>query len=318
MKRAVAILGIAASVLLAGCARTPSAKEKASWSAEIARLTAEQDSLRAHAAAIVARDPRIQALPQGDVVVSVPTAFVEEVLVRVFAEVADNITLRLTGIKAHVSKSVKKIVTIGHFTVDVRVDEVLGELRPQKPDMSFDGGRIGLRLPVEVHRGTGAATIHFVWDGKNVAGAACGDMDITQKVSGTVIPARYVVSGALDLAMKDNHIVGTPRLPVTKVNLKVRPSKESWAAINKILDPRSGLCGFVIDKVDVPTLLEDLVQKKGFNVTLPFHKLRPFTIPGGVSDSVSVQGRVVAVEATSNMLRIDPDAILYGANVSLK
>jgi hypothetical protein len=318
--RATVVLALAALLAVAGsgCARKPSASETKQWTDTIARLEAEQDSLRTVAAAMIARDPRLSGLPQGDVVVSVPTSFVRNVLLRVFDEVADHVTLRLGGIKARVEKSVKKIVKIGDFTVDIRIDEVVGELRPQEPAVRFDGGRIGLRLPVEVHKGTGKATIHFVWDGKNVAGVACGDMDVTRTLTANVVPARYVVSGALDLAMKDNRIVGTPRLPVTRLNLKVSPTKASWDQVHALLDEKKGACGYVLDKVDVPNILRKLVQEKGFNVTLPFHKLRPFTVPGGVSDSVSVQGRVLAVEATSNMLRIDPDAILYGVNVSLR
>ena len=316
---ALALVGLA-FVLSAttGCSSRASKQQTATWNAEIARLQGEQDSLRARAAELVKADPRIQALPQGDVVLSIPTSFVRNVIQRVFEEVASSVTLQLSGIKAHVEKSVKKIVTIGNFVVDISVDEVIGKIRPQKPDIGFDGGRISLRLPVQVHEGTGKATIHFVWDGKHVADLTCGDMDITQKVSGNVVPARYVVSGTLDLAMKDNRIVGTPHLPVTKVNIKVTPSKDSWKAIEAILEEKRGACGYVLDKVDVKSILRNVVQGKGFNVTLPFHKVRPFTVPAGVSDSVSVQGRLVAVEATSNMIRIDPDVILYGADVTLK
>ena len=89
-------------------------------------------------------------------------------------------TLSLGGIKAHVAKTVKKVVTIGEFVLDVDIHEVTGKLQPGRPDVRFGGNQVSMSLPVKrQRRDTAQATIHFVWDGKNVAGVTCGDMDIT-------------------------------------------------------------------------------------------------------------------------------------------
>src|SRR5262245_6343597 len=115
---AAALFGLA---LFSGCARQASPKQVREWDAELARLQAEQDSLRARANVLVQADPKIMALPEGDVVIRVPTSFIRNVLEKVFEDVASRVTLRLGGIKAHVQKKVKKLVTIGEFTVDVDV-----------------------------------------------------------------------------------------------------------------------------------------------------------------------------------------------------
>ena len=61
--------------------------------------------------------------------------------------------------------------------------------------MRFGGNRIAIALPVTVASGGGKATIRFKWDGKNVSGAVCGDMDVEQVVTGSVKPDRYPVAG---------------------------------------------------------------------------------------------------------------------------
>ncbi len=309
---------IAALVLGAACARKPSSEQLQAWKAEIQQLQAEQDSLRQRAAMLVKEDARIQGLPKGEVVIAVPTAFLKSVIERLFTDVVSNVTLRLSGIKAHVAKSVKKIVTVGEFVVDVEITEVLARLKPGQPEITFGGNQVSLSLPVEVTEGRGEAIIHFVWDGKNVADLTCGDMDVTQKVSGDVIPTGYLVSGALSFSMDGKRVIGTPAFPETKLNIRVTPSQESWDAINAILAEKSGVCGWVLDKVNVPNLLENLVQKKGFNVKLPLQKIKPFALPAGVSDTVKVGDLAIALDARTNAIRIDPDAIWYSASVAVK
>jgi hypothetical protein len=309
---------LCAATVLAGCSRQPSSQETQQWDAELQRLQTEQDSLRARAADLVKADPFIAGLPEGDAVIRIPTSFIRIVLEKVFQDVAGNVTLRLGGIKAHVENTVKKVITIGKFTVDVDIQEVVGKLGPQKPDVYFTGGKIGMKLPVNVTSGYGKAKIHFVWDGKNVAGVACGDMDVTQVVTGNVIPSKYVVAGTLGLGMKGNQVLCTPHFPETKLNIRVTPTKESWAAVDSLLGTKSGPCAWVLGKVNVHGILENVVQNKGFNVKLPLSDLKPFVIPAGIRDSVSVGKRTLVVEASSNSVRVDPDAILYSASVALK
>jgi hypothetical protein len=305
-------------VVVPGCSRKSSTEQVRAWGSEIQRLEAEQDSLRARVTELVEKDARIRSIPRGSVVVSVPTVFLRSVITRVFDDVADKVTLVLTGLKAHVAKKVKKVVPIGEFVLDVDIHSVRGKLRPGQPDIRFEGNQVSMALPVTVSEGGGEATVHFVWDGKNVAGATCGDMDVTEEVSGTVIPSTYVVSGSMNLAIRGREIVCTPVFPETKLRIRLKPSQASWDSVNAILAEKRGVCGWVLDKVNVPALLEKIVQEKGFNVKLPVQKIRPFAVPAGVRDSVTVGEKVLTFDTRTKSLRIDPDAIWYSADVALK
>jgi hypothetical protein len=170
-------------------------------------------------------------------------------------------------------------------------------------------------LPVTVREGRGEAVIHFIWNGKNVAGATCGDMDIRQRVDGTLVPAEYRMSGTLSFDLRGSRAIGTFHFPETKLRIRVRPSKESWAAIHAILEEKSGVCGWVLDKVGVPDLLTGVVETRGFNVKLPLDRLQPMIFPAGAQDSVTVGGRTIAVNAQTHTFRIDSDAIWYSADV---
>jgi hypothetical protein len=317
-RRSLSGVALLLLVLGASCAGKPSPPQVQAWNAELARLQAEQDSLRAREVELLNQDPRIHSLPVGDVVVCVPTAFVRQVIERVFDDVVDDVTLSLGGIKTRVARKVKKCITIGEFVLDVQIDEVTGKLRPGQPDCRFGGNRVAMSLPVTLSEGHGAATLRFVWDGKHVAGLTCGDLDITQKVSGNVIPAQYRVRGRLGLTSRGNEIVCTPVFPETKLRLRVQPSPASWNAINATLAEKHGVCGWMLDRVNIPGLLEGIVQDKGLNVKLPVNKLKPFALPAGVRDTVTVAGKHRSFETRTNTLRLDPDAIWYSATVDVK
>jgi len=71
-------------------------------------------------------------------------------------------------------------------------------------------------MPVGVDSGDWRATVNFKWDGKNISGAVCGDMDITQEVKGDVWSDRYAVAGghgADRLGAADPGRTGLPARP---------------------------------------------------------------------------------------------------------
>jgi hypothetical protein len=309
---------LALAMLASGCSRRATPDQVRAWETELSRLQAEQDSLRSRAAELIAADERILNLPKGEIVVAVPTAFVRSVVERLFHDVVSHVTLSVSGIKAHVQKKVKKVVTIGEFTVDVDITRVVGTLRPGKPGIAFGGDSVSLSLPVSIAKGTGEAIIHFAWDGKNVAGLTCGDLDVVQKVTGTVIPGNYVVAGVLSLSHRGRKIVATLHFPETRWRLRVKPSQESWDAVHALLEEHRGVCGWVLDKVDVPRLLTNLAEEKGFSVKLPLDKIRPVVLPAGIQDSVRVGERTLAIAAQTNTIRIDPDAMWFSARVRLE
>ena len=64
--------------------------------------------------------------------------------------------------------------------------------------------------------------------------------------------------------------------------------------MQKILDDQEGVCGFVLDKVDIAGVLEGLIGK-GFNVRLPTEKIKPMAIPVGIAPTMTVRGEPVTI-----------------------
>lgn len=319
MKRGTGSLLFVALLSLAACGREPSAAQRSQWHEEIVKLTADADGLRARLRAITDADPRRAGLPDGDVVIAVPTAFLDSLVHRVFEDVANRVELSLSGIEVHKKKTLKKgRIPIGDVTADLLIEQVQGRLGPGTPRVTFGGDEVSLALPVELIEGTGDASVHVRWHGRNVAGAVCGDLDLRERVSGSVKPATYDLSGTLSFSAQGAEIVATPRFPETKLQLRVEPSKASWAAIDRILARQTGLCGWVLEQVDLKKLLAKEFSQKGFGVKLPLDKIRPFEFPAGLSDSVEVRGKRLALDVKADTLRIDDTAVWLGAKVEVR
>jgi hypothetical protein len=74
----------------------------------------------------------------------------------------------------------------------------------------------------------------------------------------------------------------------------------------------------VLEQVDVKALLARQFQEKGFGVKLPLHKIKPFRFPAGLSESVTVRDRTLALEVHADTLRIDDTAVWLGARVGVR
>ena len=283
---------------------------------EIAALEQEIPVLKEKLNDLIASDRRLVGMPESGVRVGVPTSLARTMIERVVTGFVDSVTLRLSNIKVHKAGKIKKVISIGEYELDVAIVDVMGQLKTGKPRVDFGGNKLALALPVEVASGSGEALIHFEWDGKNVSGAVCGDMEIDEKVAGNVKPSKYPISGALQLTATTHQILASPRLPPVKVNLKVDPSAESWAAVQQILDSKGGVCGFVLDKVNIKGVLEGLLEK-GFDVRLPTEKIKPVAIPVGISPTMNVRGKPVTIGVKVGQLAITEHMIWLGADVTV-
>jgi hypothetical protein len=306
-----------ASVLLASaaCGREDRVSPE-TIRAQIQALEKERASLRDRMNDLMTRDPRIQGMPESPVRVGVPTTLARELIQRVVAGFVDQVTLELKNLKVKKSGRVRKVVTLGEYDLRVEIHRVSGRLKTGKPEVRFGGNQVTLAMPVTVASGSGNATIHFKWDGKNVAGATCGDLEVNQDVSGGVKPDTYPVSGGLELTATAQEILAQPRFPLIKVRLKVLPSPESWAAVDRILGEKEGVCGYVVDKVNVRGIVQRLVDK-GFNVRLPTEKIKPMAVPVGIEPTMEVRGEPVALGIKLGKLAITEQMIWLGANVSV-
>ncbi len=283
---------------------------------QIVALDTERTALRARLEDLVTRDPRLDGMPDTPVRVAVPTTLARDLVQRVIAGVADQVTLELRNIRVRRTGTVRRVVTLGTYDLKVSVDRVLARLRAGTPRLTFGSNRVAVALPLTLASGTGRATVDFTWDGRTIGGAVCGDMHITQPVTGTVVPRTYPLSGALDLTATDASILVRPRLPRLRVHVDVTPSPESLAAAQKILDDKRGLCGFVLDRVDIMGAVNRLVAR-GFDVRVPTEKVTAMALPVGVEPTLLVRGEPVALGIRVGDLAITEHAIWLGAHVTV-
>ncbi len=310
---------LALALLLAaspGCGRREGAATPEQMKAKIAALEQEIPALRQKLGDLVATDRRLRGMPTTGVRVGVPTPLARTMIERVVGGFVDSVTLRLTNLKVKKSGTVKKVITIGQYDLAVVIEEVVGHLKTGTPRVEFGGDRVALSLPVRIASGTGNANVNFKWDGRNVSGAVCGDMEVNEDVAGTVKPEEYPVAGALQLTATAREILASPRFPVIKVNLKVEPSAQSWAAVQAILDSKGGVCGYVVDKVNIRGVLEGLIGK-GFNVRLPTEKIKPMAVPVGIAPTMRVGEKTIRIDVKLSDLAITDHMIWLGADVAL-
>jgi hypothetical protein len=315
VRTAVVLLPAVAALALA-CGRgdrtTP-----AELRAQLDALEKQRDALREKVNALMQGDPLLEGMPTQPVRVGVPTALARELITKVVTGFVDQVTLELKNLKVKKAGTVKKVVSIGQYELQVRIHRVTGKLKTGPPTLKFGGNQVSLAMPVTVASGSGRATINFKWHGKNVSGAVCGDMDITQEVSGGVKPANYPVAGGIVLTATAREILASPRFPLIKVNLKVQPSQASWAAVEKILEDKEGLCGYVVEKVNVLKIVQGLVER-GFNVRLPTEKLKPMAVPVGIEPTMQVRGQPVELAIKVAELAITERMIWLGADVRVE
>ncbi len=317
MRSAVVALSALLAFAATACSREPSSAERAAWQAEIARLAERADALQERLEKVIDADPRHADIPDGDVVIAVPTVFLDALVQRVFADVARRVDLTLAGIETHKEKTLRKGIPLGDVTVDLLVERVSGRLGPGTPTIVFGSDEITLSLPVEVVEGSGEGSVHVSWKGRNVAGMVCGDLDLRERVSGSVVRATYPLAGTLRFSAQGAEILATPRFQETKLQLRVVPSAETWARVDAILASQTGLCKWVLEQIDVKGLLAKQFQEKGFGVKLPLHKIGSFRFPAGLSESVMVRGRPLALDVQAETVRIDDTAVWLGARVGV-
>lgn len=310
----VAALAILLAVTLVWMRRLLATANVERLRVEVAALERERDLLQRKLDELVPRDKYLQGMPTTSLRIGIPTSLTRDLIERVTAGLVDQVTLILEGLRVRKGGTIRKVVSLGEYDLDVTIDRVVAHLRTGAPTVEFGGNRVKVALPISVASGTGSATIRFKWDGRKLAGALCGDLDITREVSGGVKPARYGVSGSLILASTAEQIVVTPRFPVLTVNLKVVPSAESWAAVRKVIADKEGVCGFVLDRVNILDAVQRIVDK-GFNVRLPTDKLKPMAVPVGIEPSVTIRGRVINLGMRVGGLAVTKDVIWLGADV---
>jgi hypothetical protein len=284
--------------------------------AEVASLEQERDSLRTRRAELMVRDVRMKDMPDTPVRVGVPTGLARSLIEKVLIGFADRISVELRNIKASKTGTVKRVVTLGDFSLNINVDRATARLKPGAPTITFGGDAVAVALPVTVVSGAGRATVHFRWNSSNVGGALCEDMDVTQEVRGTVVEHTYPVDGRLLLTATGTRVMVTPRVPPVTIHVEIEPSDESWAAAQKVLDDKTGVCGFVLDRANVMGDVRTFIDR-GFDVRVPLDRIKPVDFPVGVEPDIDVRGRKISLKVNVSRLSIAEPMIWLGVDVAV-
>ncbi len=283
----------------------------------IAQLTTERDRVRAQVLAAVSVDPQLTGMSDRQLAIGVPTTLARLLVSTFVTGVADQVTLELGNLRIRKQGTVRRVVTVGEYDLQVRITRVTAQLAAGAPDLQFGGNQVRLALPVRVASGSGSASVDFQWDGRNIGSAVCGDMQLREVVTGMVVPATYQLSGTLLLSSTDDAIMVTPRLPSLRVKIRVTPTQASWALVQKVLDDKRGMCGFVLDRVNIRESLEGLFAR-GFDVRLPIERVKPLALPVGIATTMDVRGTPVTMDVTDGGLTITSRMIWLGANATLR
>lgn len=284
--------------------------------AQIVALDEERARLRARLDDLVGDSPSLVGMPQTPVKVAVPTTLVRGLVERIVEQLADRVTLRLADLHVRRTGTVRRGVTLGDYDLRVTVTRVTATLRPDTPRLTFGDNRLGATLPLRLSGGSGRAVVDFRWDGRALAGAVCGDLTLAETVTGAVTPRRYSLSGALLLNATETGIVLQPKLPRLQVQVDVEPSAESWATFQKVLDDKRGLCGFVVDRVDIMGAVKRVVAR-GFRVRIPTERVPSVALPVTLQPSLIVKGAPVAVGIRIGALTVTDRTIWLGAHLSV-
>lgn len=207
--------------------------------------------------------------------------------------------------------------SVGRFALSVHVREVSARLHPGRPRLRFGEDRIAVTLPVTVD-GEGAARVRFKWDGRGIAGAVCGDLDVAHEMTASVPSRSYSLQGSLRLAVDGPALVATPEFEDVELTVPVEPTAATWRYVEELVASRGALCRAALGKADVESKLKGLLAR-GIKLTLPRQLVeRPLRVPLAVERTVALAGRSLEVEAQPRDVIVTPARLWYGVALALR
>ncbi|MDZ7631134.1 MAG: hypothetical protein U5K74_07240 [Gemmatimonadaceae bacterium] len=290
---------------------------------EVAMLTKQRDSLRVRVLDAASTSDLLDERPAGDIVIGLPTPFVDAMVQSVIAGWFNEVELRLPQMRVRKSGDVRAKLGIfgrrkvGEFNLDIVLDDVRGRLQPDAPTLKFGGDVISLAVPVRLAGGTGVARVKAEWISTGITSSVCGNMTVTHDVTGQVRARNYMARGRIVLSAVEGTVRADPDFPDLAIRLFVDPSRASVAALDSILDARGGLCGYAVDRSRASERIQALVAR-GFRVKIPQRFFRQISLPVAVETSVPVQNRDVQLEVTPNGLAVTASTVWIAADVSTK
>lgn len=289
-------------------------------SRETARLERVRDGLRAELAQLLKADRHLSRAPPGGALIGAPAPFSARLAHQLVDGLLERTEIRLTNLEVRKRgrvnvKALLLKMTPGEYALDVRVTEIQGRLDADEPEIHYEDDRARLKIPVRIREGRGQARIRFQWESRGLAGIACGDIDVTERVSGRVWSHPYPVEGEIELSVVESTVIATPRVAELGIRLYVEPSKASWAAVDRLLASQGLGCRTALKLVDVPKALQEVLGR-GLKVKIPGRTFTPLRLPAGFRDSVTMEGTTYRLKVEPRGLGASQDILWYGADLT--
>jgi len=265
---------------------------------------------------------RVHDAGGGGVLVGIPAGVAERLAGEALVGFGSGIRVSLKDLRFRKADEVRARLlagrrTIGRFTLSVRVHEVHATLRPGRPGLRVDGERLAVSLPVAVEDGGGNARLRFRWDGRGIAGAVCGDVDVTREITASVPRRGHTLAGALRLAVEEGALVARSEFEDVELLLPIEPSAEAWRVVDELVASRGALCRAALARVDVKQKIRELLQR-GVRVTIPRRLLeRTLRLPLVVERELALPGRALRIDARPSDLLLGQGRLWYGVRVEL-
>jgi hypothetical protein len=256
--------------------------------------------------------------------IGIPAGVAERLAGEALAGLGSRVRLTLRGLRFRKADELRARLllgrrSVGRFVLSVEIHEVRAVLRPGKPRLAFGGDRVGVTLPVAVEDGAGRARLRFKWDGRGVAGAVCGDVDVTHEVAASVPRLTHTLAGALRLHVDGPALVAQPEFGDLELKLPIEPSAETWRFVDELIAGRGALCRAALGRVDVKEKIRGVLAR-GVRVKVPRRLLeRPLRLPLEVERSLAMPGGgTMRVDARPMDVILTPARLWYGVKVELR
>ncbi len=290
---------------------------------ELRVLREQRDALQAELEVAQQYSALLDRRPEGDVLLALPTPFVQRMVTGVIVGWFDRVDLHLTNLRVRKQGDVKARLgllgrrRVGTYSLQLDVADLRGRLEPGAPTLSFGGDTIGIVLPVRLTQGEGRGRMAFEWDSRGLANVVCGDLTTAENIAGTVIPADYVARGRLRLSASNGGVLVDPDFPGLQLRLRIKPTAASVRALERTLAEKSRLCDMAVEKANVEERILGLVGR-GFPVRIPQKFFRAVRLPVAIEGALPMADKRVEVRATPDTLVITPQAVWLAARIDVQ
>lgn len=310
-----------ALVATASFAQTDSPPASDPVTQRIEALKARRTQLQSELRATLTDDSRLVNAPQGGILIGVPTSLVRRIVTETVMGPLSRIKLKFGDIAVQKADTIttKKLgltMTLGTYDMGVRVRDVTATLKPKTPQLVFGGNRIGVTIPMSVEGGRVRANLNFKWDGKQLAGAICGDLAGEHDLKASVPTIKFVVKGRFDIAADGDRLVAKPVFAPISLDLHVEPEQKTWDFVEGLIKSRNSICETAIRKARLAERVRDAVGQS-YKADIPRGWVKPVSMPAAFEQNVDVAGRSAGLRVEPTGVSITKTRLWYGGDLKV-